>query len=153
MKYVPEGAICNDFYFIVKGGIRVYFLTQHGHDKTRHIALENTIITALSSFISCKPSVEIIDALEDTELYSINRTNFFHFVQSYRCWELFYQLILETAYMTQTQRIETRVTLSAKQRYDLLCKNNPEYIQRVSNRILASYLDITQETLSRLKSH
>ncbi|WP_240199575.1 cyclic nucleotide-binding domain-containing protein [Sphingobacterium siyangense] len=48
--------------------------------------------------------------------------------------------------------MENRITLSAKQRYDKLMSEEPIYIQRLSNRILASYLDITQETLSRLKS-
>jgi len=151
-QILRTGEVCNNFYFIASGGIRVYFITQQGHEKTRHIALDNTIISALSSFISRLPSMELIVAMEDTELYAISHDDFFHLVQSCREWELFYRLILETAYITQTRRVETRVTLSAKQRYDLVMRDNPEFIQRVSNKVLASYLDITQETLSRLKS-
>jgi CRP-like cAMP-binding protein len=56
------------------------------------------------------------------------------------------------AYLYQNKKIENLVTLSAKQRYDKLLTETPIYVQRLSNKILASYLDITQETLSRLKS-
>ena len=52
----------------------------------------------------------------------------------------------------QNKKIEDLVTLSAGERYAILIKERPDYIQRLSNKILASYLDVTQETLSRLKS-
>jgi len=56
------------------------------------------------------------------------------------------------AYSFQNRKIEQLVTLTAKQRYNIVLKENPVLIQRLSNRILASYLDIREETLSRLKS-
>jgi len=146
------GEVCNEFYYIIRGGVRVYFLTQQGQEKTRFITLDNTIITSLSSFISQKSSLETIEALEDTDVLAISHNDFYSLVKTCRDWEIFYRFILETAYMVQTQRIEMRITLSAKQRFDLVMKNNPEFLQRLSNRVLASYLDITQETLSRLKS-
>jgi hypothetical protein len=59
---------------------------------------------------------------------------------------------MEMAYSFQNRKIESLVTLSAKERYDLLIKENPKAVQRLSNKIIASYLDIKQETLSRLKS-
>jgi CRP-like cAMP-binding protein len=67
-------------------------------------------------------------------------------------WEKFYRTLLEMAYLFQNKKIENLVTLSAKQRYGNLMTETPIYIQRLSNKILASYLNITQETLSRLKS-
>lgn len=146
------GNVCNEFYFIVQGGIRIFFLTQKGQEKTNHIALENTIISAMSSFISQEPSFEIIEALEDSDVLFISHHDFYSLVNSTREWELFYRTILERAYITKIKRVEARVTLSAKQRFELVMKENPNFIQRLPNRILASYIDITQETLSRLKS-
>jgi len=151
-KLLAAGTISNQFFFIAQGSIRVYFLTPQGHEKTRHIGLENTIMTSLSSFIAQQPSVEIIEAMEDTHVMAISRAEFYHFVDTCRPWELFYRRILEIAYTSQTKRIENRTTLSAQQRFNLAMQETPEYFQRVSNRIMASYLDITQETLSRLKS-
>lgn len=149
---LASGDVCTEFYFIARGGVRVFFITSKGQEKTRHIALENTIITSLSSFVTRQPSSENIDALEETELLAISQTDFYHFVDTCRAWELFYRMVLETAYIEKVKHIESRVTLTAKQRFADAMREHPHFLQRVSNRILASYLDITQETLSRLKS-
>jgi len=146
------GDVSTEFYFVLRGALRVYFISEKGQEKTNHIALENTIIAAMSSFISQKPSFEVLDAIEETELLVISHTNFYKLVNSCRAWELLYRTILETAYITKIKRIENRLTLSAKERLDIVLLESPTIINRVSNQILASYLDITQETLSRLKS-
>jgi len=146
------GSISSEFYFIVKGGLRVYFLTNQGKEKTRHISLENSIIVALSSFIQQKPSLDIIESLEDTELLVINHTDFYNLVKTNVKWAEFYKIVLETAYINQTKHLEIGLTHSASERFEEIITNNPHYINRLSNKILASYLDISQETLSRLKS-
>jgi len=114
--------------------------------------LDNHIGTALTSFISQKSSIEFIEALDDTELLAINHADFYRFNKEMDSWKNFYQRILEMAYSFQNRKIEQLVTLTAKQRYDNVLKENPLLIQRLSNRVLASYLDIREETLSRLKS-
>lgn len=114
--------------------------------------LDNHIGTALTSFISQKPSVEMIEALEDTELLAISHADFYRLNIQMDNWRNFYQRILEMAYSFQNGKIEQRVTLTAKQRYEVILNENPALVQQVSNKILASYLDIREETLSRLKS-
>ena len=149
---LQEGSICKEFYFIASGGIRTFFIDKNGHEKTRYVMLQNHIGTALTSFISQKPSLEFIEAIEDTELLAINYADFYRFNMEMDHWKIFYQRILEMAYSFQNRKIEQLVTLTAKQRYESVLKENPLLIQRLSNRILASYLDIREETLSRLKS-
>ncbi|MCB0538558.1 MAG: Crp/Fnr family transcriptional regulator [Bacteroidetes bacterium] len=149
---LSEGEICKEFYFVDSGCIRTYYITKQGHEKTRYVAFDGSIATSLSSFISQKPSFEFIDTIEHSELYVISHRNFYQLVSDYPQWEKFYRMLLEMAYLYQNKKIENLVTLSAKQRYDKLMSENPIYIQRLSNKILASYLDITQETLSRMKS-
>jgi CRP-like cAMP-binding protein len=147
-----EGNICKEFYFVNTGCIRTFFIDKNGHEKTRYVMLDNHIGTALTSFISQKQSVEFIEALEDTELLAISHAHFFALNKEMVSWKNFYQRILEMAYSFQNGKIEQLVTLTAKQRYDIVLKDNPVLIQRLSNRILASYLDIREETLSRLKA-
>jgi CRP-like cAMP-binding protein len=149
---LSEGEICKEFYFVNKGCIRTYYLTKSGHEKTRYIAFESSFATSISSFISKQPSFEFVDTLEDSELFVISHDHFYQLVSDIPQWEKFYMTLLEMAYIYQNKKIENLVTLSAKQRFDILLKENPIYIQRLSNRVLASYLDITQETLSRIKS-
>ena len=149
---ISAGETAKEFYFIHSGCIRTYFITKQGHEKTRYIMTEPSIGTALTSFISQKPSFEFMDALEKTELLAISHTDFFRLVNELPQWKNFYLKIMEMAYSFQNRKIESLVTLSAKERYNQLIKENPKVVQRVSNKILASYLDVKQETLSRLKS-
>jgi len=149
---LSEGEICKEFYYVSKGCIRTYFISKLGHEKTRFVILDHNIGTALASFIFQKPSIEIVDTLEDTNLLAISHKDFYKLAEEIPEWKTFYQKILELAYTFQNKKIEDRVTLSAKQRYYKVLKETPFYVQRLSNKVLASYLDITQETLSRLKS-
>jgi CRP-like cAMP-binding protein len=149
---LSQGENCNRLYFVNKGCIRTYYITEQGHEKTRFIAFEGMIITSLSGFISQQPSFEFVGTLEDSELLCISHDKFYTLVNEFPEWRKFYLKLLELAYIYQNKKIEELVTLSAGERYESLMKEHPVYIQRLSNKILASYLDISQETLSRLKS-
>lgn len=149
---LSEGEICKELYFVHSGCVRTYYLTKQGHEKTRHIAFDNSIVTSVSSFISQKRSFEFVETVENSKLYAISNKDFYRLVSDIPLWGNFYKIFLEMAYIHQNKKIENRITLSAKQRYDRLISEEPIYVQRLSNKILASYLDITQETLSRLKS-
>jgi CRP-like cAMP-binding protein len=149
---LQEGSVCREFYYIHTGGIRTFFINKKGHEKTRFIILDNHLGTTLTSFISQKPSFEFIQAIDHTELLTISYQDFYHLNREIENWKIFYQKILELAYSFQNRKIEALVTLSAKQRYEQVLKENPIYTQRLSNKMLASYLDIREETLSRLKS-
>lgn len=146
------GEICREFYFVSKGCIRTYFIDDKGKEKTRYIMPENHIGTALSSFISGLPSFEQIDALSDSELLVISHADFYRLNAESVHWKIFYQKILEMAYSFQTRKIESIMTLTAQQRFEQAIKETPALFRQVSNNVLASYLDMTPETLSRLKS-
>jgi CRP-like cAMP-binding protein len=147
-----QGEVCSEFYFVHSGCIRTGFLTKDGIEKTRYVMPDNYIGTALTSFISQQPSFEFVDAQEDSELLVISHSDFFKLNQELASWKVFYQRILEMAYAFQNKKIEGLVTLTAKQRYELLLREDAILTQKLSNRVLASYLDMSQETLSRLKS-
>jgi len=150
---LSAGDVCKEFYFINKGCIRTYFIAKEGDEKTRYLMIEPSIGTALTSFISQKPSFEFIDALEETEILAISHSDFYHMSEKFPSWKNFYLKMMEMAYSFQNRKIESLVTLSAKERYDQLLHENPKVVLRVSNKIVASYLDMKQETLSRLKSN
>lgn len=139
-------------YFINKGCIRTYYISTTGAEKTRFIAFEGIITGGLASFISQTPSLEFVETLEDTELLRISYADFYSLVNNYKEWKEFYLKLLEMAYIYQHRRIENLITLPAKERYETLLAQNPEYVLRLPNKILATYLNITQETLSRLKA-
>ncbi len=149
---LSQGEVCKDLYFLSRGCIRTYYLTKQGHEKTRYIAFNGSVVTAISSFISQLPSFEFVDVLEKSEVYVISHKDFYQLMCALPAWGSFYRRLLEMAYLYQNKKIEDLVTLSAKERYDKLLREWPVYIQRVSNKILASYLNIREESLSRIKS-
>jgi CRP-like cAMP-binding protein len=149
---ISKGEICRYTYFVHKGAIRAYFIADDGQEATRYIALENQFITTIHSFISQTPTNEFIQATEDTELLSISYTDFKQVISVTTLARDLYIKQLEVAYVTNHWRLESFLKMGAKERYAFLLKTNPAIIQRISNKIVASYLGITQESLSRLKA-
>jgi CRP-like cAMP-binding protein len=146
------GAPARRMYFVNKGCLRVYFLKVDGGEVTRRFAFENTFSTSLTSFITGEPLTEFTTAIETTELLYISRDDFYRLLDVIRAWEKFYRNFLEFAYVNNTRRLQTLATQDARERYKLLLKENPHYVQRLSNKLVANYLNISQEALSRLKS-
>lgn len=144
--------VCHEFYFVLTGCLRIYFVDGDGREKTRYLMPEHHMGTALTSFISQQPSTEYVQALEETHVLALGHQDFYQLRDSMPAWTIFYQKILEMAYSFQNRRIESLVTRSAEERFNDLMRQQPRLIHKVSNKVLASYLDMREETLSRLKS-
>jgi len=149
---LTQGQTSQRSYFVGKGCLRIYFLNEDGQDATRYFAFENQFATALVSFITGDPSDEFIQAVEPTELLYISHKDFFHLLDIIPQWEKFYRSYLEGAYVNATRRLMSFITLDAVERYRQLLEQNPVIVRRLPNKMVASYLNISQETLSRLKS-
>lgn len=139
-------------FFVGKGCLRVYFNNAEGQEATRYLAFENQFATALVSFISEEPSAEYIQAVEKTEVLCITHKDFYHLMTVVPGWDRFYRNYLEHAYVINTRRLMSFITLDARERYRQLLEQSPKVVQRLPNKLIASYLNISQETLSRLKT-
>lgn len=148
---LAEGETSKRMYFVKSGCVRIYFLQADGAEATRYLAFENNFATGLTGFISQQPSQENIQALEKTELLYITRTDFHTLLDQIPEWEKFYRSYLEAAYVTNTKRLMSFITMDATARYQSLITEHPTIPQRLSNRMVANYLGISQEALSRLK--
>lgn len=149
---LTEGEVNNKIIFVCKGCLRIYFNQEDGQEATRYLAFENQFATALVSFISRQPSLEYIQALESSELLCITYENFMKLLEQIPLWEQFYRKYLEKAYVTNTNRLMSFTTMDASARYKELLQQNAQVVARLPNRLVASYLNISQETLSRIKS-
>jgi CRP-like cAMP-binding protein len=138
-------------HFVIHGCLRIYYLQADGSEATRYLAFENNFATGLMAFISQKPSEEYIQALENTELLYITRNDFYDLVDLLPAWEKFFRNYLEHAYVNNTRKLMSFITMDATQRFQYLMAENPQVVQRLSNKIVANYLGISQEALSRIK--
>jgi CRP-like cAMP-binding protein len=149
---LSEGEPSRKMFFVVKGCLRVFFIKEDGSEVTRRIVFENAFSTTLVGFITGKPSLEYTQALEPTSLLYITQEDFYGLLDRIPNWEKFYRQYLETAYVNNTNRLMSFITQDAGQRYQHLLAEEPAIIQRLPNRIVASYLNVSPETLSRLKA-
>ncbi len=149
---LEQGMVSEKLFFIVKGCLRLYYSNDDHDISTRFMAFENTFLTSIVSFISQKPSTEYIQAVETSELMVITYNDFFQLRRNIKEWDKIYIYILEYGLTVINTKLNSLLTQNATERYRSLLKNNPELIQRLSNANLASYLNISPETLSRLKS-
>ncbi|MDB5146835.1 MAG: putative transcriptional regulator, Crp/Fnr family, partial [Mucilaginibacter sp.] len=99
-----------------------------------------------------EPSVASIQSPEPSELLVLSYADRDLLLKEIPGFETMYRLVLEQAYIASIQRIESLITMDSKARYNILMQTQPEIIKRLPNKIVADYLGISQETLSRLKS-
>jgi CRP-like cAMP-binding protein len=149
---VPKGSIARQIYFVVKGCLRIFLISEDGTESTRYLVFDGHIGTAFPSFILRQPSVAAIQSLEPSELLALSYADRETLMKTIPGWETMERKAIELEYIASIQRIESFITLDARARYQQLLQRNPEIIQRLPSRIVADYLGISQETLSRLKA-
>jgi CRP-like cAMP-binding protein len=149
---LQAGDVCPYIYFVNSGCLRVFMLDVNGKESTRFLVTEGRFGTAFPSFNLQEPSLAAIQSIEPSEVLYISYHDFNHLLDNFPGWEHVYRVNLEKDYIASIKRIESLITMDSKQRYQLLMETNPTLIQRLPSKIIADYLGISQETLSRLKS-
>ena len=142
---------CNHLYFIEKGLLRGYYFDED-KEITNWFAQENEFATCFYSFISKEPSLETIQTLEDCQLIQLSYTALQNLYTRFPETECIGRLITENYYMKLEGRMLSLQFKTAKERYENLFDKNPSLLQRASLGQIATYLGITQETLSRIRA-
>ena len=144
------GQTCRTIYFIKKGVARIYYF-KDDIEITECFAFENSIIARVESLFTEKPSRKAIQMIEDSELIAIDSTKLFALYDSFPSIERLFRKIFEAAYVDTVNRVESIQFHSAEERYNFLLKESPNVLQRVPLKYIASYLGITQVSLSRIR--
>jgi len=146
-----EGEICQSLYLVESGVIRAFYLKDI-KEITAHFAFNGEAITAPDSFINNTPSKYYLDALEDSQVYAVNRTELDSYLDAHPHLEKLARQFTQAIYLELLERIESLMFLTAIERYEVLFNRNPNLVRNVSLGHIASYLGITQETLSRIRA-
>jgi CRP-like cAMP-binding protein len=148
---LQEEDVCKWVAFVEKGAMRLYRVNEDGSEHIVAFALEGSFITDLYSFLTNEPSMYSIDAIEDSELVLITKTASDELRrQSSKYQEFIFQVTSE-AYIQLEKRITSIISLSLEERYKELTANYPDIIQRVPQHMIASYMGLNPETLSRVR--
>lgn len=148
----PIGHMCKTIYFIKKGVARIYYF-KDGIDITERFFFENSIIARVESLFTGKPSRKAIQILEDAEIIAINSAQLFKLYDTFPEIERLFRKIFEAAYVETVNRIEGMQFHSAEERYNALLIEDPNVLMRVPLKYVASFLGITQVSLSRIRGH
>ncbi|HEU4902722.1 MAG TPA: Crp/Fnr family transcriptional regulator [Flavisolibacter sp.] len=152
-QYVlQEGDVCTQFYFIVRGCLRMYKIDDKGSTHILQFAAENNWINDLRSFHGIIPSALNIDALEDTVVLQITRDDLISlYVQSLK-FNLVFRVLVENAFIRLQERLLQNISSTAEERYQSFLDIYPHLINRLSQVQIAAFLGITPEFLSRLRN-
>ena len=143
--------VCNYFYFIQKGIARIYYYKE-AYEITEGFIMENTPITAADSFFSRKPSFYNIELLEDSEIEYIHYFDMEKLFTTCPEMERIGRLITLEYLNLIMERVKSLQFETAQTRYNKLITEQPDILLRAPLGMIASFLGITQETLSRIRS-
>ncbi len=147
---IREGEIENYLNFIVSGLARKFFY-RNKEEMVTQIAKENEVICIYDSFLSGVPSTYAIETIEPTTFVSISKQNVEYLYKSNPKMERLGRLIVTQQFLNKESWEYDRMRLNSHERFIHFIKENPDLLQRVPQKYLASYLNIKPETFSRLK--
>lgn len=149
---IGEGEICKYTVFVEKGLLRSYKVDDKGNDHILQFALEGWWMGDLYSFLTNETSLYNIEALEDSELLLITKPSWDLLLERVPAFERYFRVLIQNNLINTQRRLMGSFTETAEEKYKKLLREFPDILQRVPQHMIASYLGITRETLSRARS-
>ncbi len=151
-KILAEGEVCDSIYWIIKGLVRQFYF-KNGKELTEYMAAENTICMCIESLFKEEPTHLQIMAIEPTVLYMIPKADLEAVAMKSVNIQILYRKILEESLILSQKHADMLRFESAQDRYQKLVKHNPQLVLRAPLVYIASYLQMTPETLSRVRNN
>ncbi|HZE86163.1 MAG TPA: Crp/Fnr family transcriptional regulator [Puia sp.] len=148
---LQEGDVCKYTAFVDKGIMRSYTIDSKGSEHILQFASEGWWAADLYSFLTDEPSAFNMEALEDIELLLITRPSWEILLLKVPQFERYFRILIQNNLIATQRRLMESLSDTAESKYLRFVKTYPESLQRVPQHMIASYLGITRETLSRLR--
>ncbi len=148
--YIKAGQYASKVSFIESGLFKLYYLAA-SRERIMMFFSENQFVTDYFGYLTHTPSVRPIQAVEDAVLYSISRDDLNRLFDASKTWEKIGRILAERAYVVSVQRANRLLHDDPDTRFATFMQEYPTLLQRVPQYMIASYLDMTPETLSRIK--
>ena len=152
-QYIAQqGDICKTVNFIISGCTKTFYVDLEGQEHVVMFSIEDWWTSDLGSFITQTPADFNVQCIENTHLIQFTYDNLEELYKEIPKLERLFRKIVERAFAASQKRIIRNFSLTAKERYKIFKKTNPKIDQRVPQYMIASYLGITKEFLSKIKS-
>jgi len=146
------GQICKNFYFINDGCLRMYEIDNKGNEVTAYFALEDQIMSAITSFVLQKPSRDFLVSIVPSDLLVIGRDSFFKLIETVPEFRNVYTKFMEFAFIHSQMRIYSFLGMEGIDKLRWVMEHEPKLLTRIPSKAVASYLGMTNSTLSKLRS-
>jgi CRP-like cAMP-binding protein len=150
--FLQQGDVCKYSGFVISGCTKTFYVDDEGQEHVVMFSIEDWWTSDMGSFITQKPADFNVQCLENTELIQFSYENQQQMMQEIPKLERFFRIIVQRALVASQKRIVRSMSMSAKDRYLFFRKEYPKMEQRIPQYLIASYLGITKEFLSKIKS-
>lgn len=148
---VQQGDVCKYECFVISGCTKTFFVDEEGQEHIVMFAIEDWWASDLGSFITQTPADFSVQCIENTEFIMFSKDDIEDLYSEIPKLERFFRLIIERAFVASQKRLIRNFSLSAKDRYLYFKKQYPKIDQRIPQYMIASYLGVTKEFLSKIK--
>jgi CRP-like cAMP-binding protein len=148
---LQAGQPCPAIYFVHSGTLRAFYQDDDLNESIIMFAISDWWITDMYSFASRQPAMLNIDAIEDSTVFQLLKTDLDQLYVKVPKFERFFRIIMQNAYIREQLRIIQNLSMPAEERYQNFLKKYPQFAERVPLKQIASYLGITPEFLSVLR--
>jgi CRP-like cAMP-binding protein len=148
---VEEGEQCNLIYFLTEGSCYSYYMDEKGDEHAIQFALEGYWISDLYSFFSGKKAIYNIQALEPTKVLVLNKASFQKACDTMPAFDRYFRLLIQNAFVALQYRLAKTNSEDAEHRYNEFAQLHPQFVQRIPQYLIASYLGIKPQSLSRIR--
>jgi len=146
-----EGKICNDLYFVEKGCLRMFFINKKASEQIVQFALDGWWLSDYMSFMNNTPSDYYIQSIEASEIVSINNQQFDELLKELPQMEKYFRIILQKAVAATQHKNKLMYEMSKEEFYLHFSTSFPQFMQRIPQYMIASYLGLTPEYMSELR--
>lgn len=148
-----QGNLCNTINFVNSGTLRAFFTDQESRESTIMFAVEDWWITDMHCFLQQTAAMLSIQALEDSTVWTLRKHDLEALYNRVPMFERFFRILMQNAYVREQVRVLENLSLPAEVRYDNFIKKYPQIVRQITQKQIASYLGITPEFLSALRSN
>jgi CRP-like cAMP-binding protein len=149
--FLQEGDVCKYMGFIVKGATRMFAVDEKGHEHILHFGLEDWWVGDYESFYLLTPSKYFVEALEEVDMILVTNEQLQELEQTIPAIAAMMDSINRGAAIANNKRMHAAISFTAEERYEDLIRRYPHFFQRFPQNMIASYLGISPETLSRIR--
>lgn len=147
-----QGQVCANIYFVNSGILRAYYADKQDKETTIMFGSADWWITDMYSFLNHQPALMHLEAIENSEVLELSKTDMDHLFIDVPKFERFFRIIIQNAYVREQVRVIQNLSMTAEERYQIFIQKYPHIVQRVTQKQIASYLGITPEFLSAIRA-